>query len=239
MSTLGIGAIPNLFTPSRGNHSSFSHELHRLFPVYTDELPATASVSPFSACMREHMEVTQTGMAALESTAGEMKSTVGEMKQEWSSIAAVVNKLLLVSVEGRDPCPRLIEVDKGIMPTSTSSRRCSCCRTVMEFLRCTAVKPKVQKPCYRVRFLCAHDKSPAVCGPDGQGYIVESEEEWQLWMRKLVPLIKVSGWQRKGAMFGLRGGRYFMFIPGSQAMLLSGVSLLYDGVRSQMQCFHQ
>lgn len=44
---------------------------------------------------------------------------------------------------------------------------------------------------YRIRFLCAHDMSAADCGPDGQGYIVEPEKEWQQWLRKCLPLIQV------------------------------------------------
>ena len=122
------------------------------------------------------------------------------MKQEIFSkldfIAAVTSKCLLVSVEGGNPCPRLIRVEEDVTHTSTPSRFSHYRRKVMDRIRRKRHTPKAtqSKPKrYRVRFLCAHDLSAADCGSDGQGYIIESEEDWQRWLRKCLPLVQVSG----------------------------------------------
>lgn len=128
----------------------------------------------------------------------------GNMKQEIFSkldfIAAVTSKCLLVSVEGQIPCPRFIEVEEDASQAPTQSRFSHFRRAKMDnFLRILGKsKAKQSKPKrFRVRFLCAHDMSAADCGPDGQGYIVESEEKWKLWLRKCLPLIQVS-WEEIG-----------------------------------------
>jgi len=122
---------------------------------------------------------------------------LGEMRQEVFSrldfIAAVTSKCLLVSVEGSNPCPRLIRVDEDVTWTGTPAKLSHYGRKAMDSLRRKLGKPKAQQSkCYRVRFLCAHDLSAAVCGPDGEGYIVKSEENWQRWLRKCLPLVQVN-----------------------------------------------
>ena len=131
------------------------------------------------------------------------ETMLGEMRHECFSrldfIAAVTSKCLLVSVEGKNPCPRLIRVDEDATRTPTSSRFSHYRRKAMDSLRRKLGKPKDKKSKpkrYRVRFLCAHDMSAAVCGPDGQGYIVDSEDDWQRWLRKCLPLIQVSDGKR-------------------------------------------
>lgn len=126
-------------------------------------------------------------------------SKLGEMEQEMFSkldfVAAVTSKCLLVSVKWENPCPRLIRVEEDVVHASTPSRFSHYRRKTMDRFRRKLRKPKApqSKPKrYRVRFLCAHDLSAANCGPDGQGYIVESEEDWQRWLRKCLPLVQVS-----------------------------------------------
>lgn len=128
-----------------------------------------------------------------------VKTEIGKMKQEVFSkldfTAAVTSKCLSVAMAGQAPCPRLIRVeeDKSQAPTRTpqaptGSRFSHFRRAKMDpFLRKLG-KSKTKR--YRVRFLCAYDTSAADCGPDGQGYIVESKK-WQQWLRKCLPLVQV------------------------------------------------
>lgn len=120
-------------------------------------------------------------------------------------IAAVTSKCLLVSVEGNNPCPRRIGVEQEDVPLRTTtpsrsqvlrSRFSHFRRAVMDPFRLKKRQPKAQQTTtskrYRVRFLCAYDGSEADCGPDGFGYIVENEKDWQRWLRKCLPIVQVS-----------------------------------------------
>lgn len=130
-----------------------------------------------------------------DANANALRQDLQEVFSRLDFIAAVTSKCLVVSVEGQTPCPRLIEVEEDASQAPTQSRFSHFRRAKMDpFLRrpgrSTAKKSKPKR--FRVRFLCAHDMSAADCGPDGQGYVVESEKEWQQWLRKGLPLIQVS-----------------------------------------------
>lgn len=151
----------------------------------------------------------------MESFEQKARSTLVEMKEEIFSkldfIAAVTSKCLLVSVEGENPCPRLISVEEEAPHTSTVSKFSHYRRKAMDPFRRKLGKPSSQKSNpkqYRIRFLCAYDMSAADCGPDGQGYVLESEKEWQRWLQKCLPLVQVSSggqWQPLGARVGAVG----------------------------------
>ena len=167
-----------------------------LFTIDKSVLPSIASTFVFIACLRDHVDLAEKRMRQFELRADTM---LGEMKEIFSRldfIAAVTSRCLLVSVEGDNPCPRLIRVDEDLTSTRTPSKLSHYRRKTMDSLRRKLGKPKahIAKPRrYRVRFLCAHDMSAGVCGPDGEGYIVKSEENWQRWLRKCLPLVQVSG----------------------------------------------
>lgn len=170
-----------------------------------------------------------------DANANAVHTELGKMRQEVFSkldfIAAVTSKCLLVSVEGEVPCPRFIRVEEDASQAPTRSRFSHFRRAMMDpFLRKRG-KSKGKEPtpkCYRVCFLCAHDMSAADCGPDGQGYIVESEKKWQQWLRKCLPLVQVrlelASWAdpvaecRSPCLF-LRG-----YSTGSSCSSLSSVS---------------
>lgn len=132
--------------------------------------------------------------------ANALNTEIGQMRQEVFSkldfVAAVTSKCLSVAVEGQAPCPRLIQVFEE--DTSQAPTRAPQTPTGPKFshLRRTMMAPFLRKwgksktKRYRVRFLCAYDTSAADCGPDGQGYIVESKI-WQQWLRKCLPLVQV------------------------------------------------
>lgn len=153
--------------------------------------------------MRDHLHAAQERMRRFElqadANANALHTELGEMRQKVFSrldfIAAVTTKCLLVSVEDQRRCPRLIAVEEETSQAPLHRNRFShFCRVMMDpFIRKrgkSKAKQSKQKR-YRVRFLCAHDMSAADCGPDEQGYIVESEKEWQQWLRKCLPLIQV------------------------------------------------
>lgn len=136
---------------------------------------------------------------AADANANAIITELGDIGQEVFSkldfISAVTSKCLLVSVEEQKPCPRLILVEEELSQPRGHCRLSHFRRTMMgHFLRklrkSNAHQPKRKR--YRVRFLCAHDMSAADCGPDGRGYVLESEKEWQQWLRKCLPLIQVS-----------------------------------------------
>lgn len=158
--------------------------------------PCTAPGFSFAGCVRGYLHGAEKRMEDFERTVDTM---LDEMKQEIFSkldfIAAVASKCLLVSIKGDNPCPRLISVEEDVTHTSTLSKFSHFRRKAMDPLRRALGKTKTQqsKPKrYRVRFLCAYDMSAAECGPDGQGYIVESEKDWQRWLQKCLPLVQVS-----------------------------------------------
>lgn len=158
-------------------------------------LPLRRACFVIAACLRDHVDLAEKRMINFERQADTM---LGEMRQGIFSrldfIAAVTSKCLLVSVEGSNPCPRLIRVDEGVIRVGTPAKLSHYRRKAMDSLRRKLGKPKTQesKHYYRVRFLCAHDMSAAVCGPHGEGYIVDSGENWQRWLRKCLPLVQVS-----------------------------------------------
>jgi len=158
-------------------------------------LISTACVFGFSGRIRDHLYGAEERMRTFELKA---ETALGDVKQEIFTrldfIAALTSKCLLVSVQGDNPCPRLIRVDEDVTHSSAPSRLSHYRRKAMEPFRRMIGTPKARpsKPTrYRVRFLCAHDMSAGDCGPDGQGYILESEKDWQRWLRKCLPLVQV------------------------------------------------
>lgn len=111
-----------------------------------------------------------------------------DMSRKLDCIAAVTSKCLLVSVEKDIPCPRLIMVLEDVSPGSALSRLPHFRRDMVDkLLRRDGEGPAPQ--CYRIRFWCAYDLTPATCGKDGLGYKVEIQG-WQEWLKACLPAIK-------------------------------------------------
>ncbi|CAN0201907.1 unnamed protein product [Scytosiphon promiscuus] len=165
--------------------------------VKFDELARKSDI--IAGCLRDHLHGAEERMRTFELKADEM---LGEMRHtifpKLDFIAAVTSRCLLVAVREGNPCPRLVRVEEDVTHTPTRSRFSHFRRKAMDPFRRKRRKSSIAEQSgpkrYRVRFLCAYDMSAADCGPDGQGYVVETQEDWQRWIQKCLPLVQVALW---------------------------------------------
>ncbi|CAM9117018.1 unnamed protein product [Ectocarpus sp. 4 AP-2014] len=142
--------------------------------------------------LKDHMNMK---FEELERKSETIAEGIRKRLDELDPIAAVASKCLLVSIRGEVPCPRLVVVEPDLSPApplaASRSRFSHFRREMMDaLLRTMGQSPRV---CLRIRFLCAHDLSAAICGEDGRGYKLEFKQ-WQQWLRKCLPLFQVSLW---------------------------------------------